>query len=382
MRKLKDLLASPSEIEFLASKQLFVDQEKFLNRLGNPAQQTLVDLLKAEHRPLLVYTGQQIYTDYYSSTLSKIMALRDIASHAPIPITPLLLWVDTDRSGSDKLITRIVWPHCEQYISISIAPPGAKKKETRYVEIDALILKKAIDRLGTYLFQTHPDTFTRKRYKHLRNLFIAGSIPTLRDFNHRLTQFLLQENLDFDPPFIFLSRVLSAGVLTDAVNQCLNNLPDLIAVFNEEIDRLELRNIFPQAKRLSSDYLPLNYSCPIDFQRVRLRHEIKNGEHLATGACECGQRFLFNLGSRILDASEIVETNRWSPDITLPMMLNDFVSGIIVGRSSALYGIILNSVIQRVFGKNPVPGLIPRALGEDNSTLRYDSLLYRYLTEK
>ena len=371
MREIKDLLAYPHEIEFLASQQLFVEPKDFLEQLRKPAQPALVNILKAEHCPSLVYMGQQIYTDYSLSTLSKVMTLRDIATQDRIRITPLLLWMDTDRSGSDKLISRIVWPRREQSISISIAPPGTKKREARYVEIDALVLKKAIDRLGTYLFETHPDAPTRKRYRRLRSLFVAEGISTLRDFNHRLTQFLFQENFDFDPPFVFVSNILNQGVITEAVNQCLNALPDMIAIFNEEIDALKRREISPQVKRLPNDYLPLNYSCPIDFQRIKLRHEIKGADHLATGVCGCGQRFFFNLGSGVLDASEIIETNRWSPDLTLPIFLNDFVSGVVLGKSSALYGIVLNNTIRRVFGKEPVPGLLPRALGQDNSWMRF-----------
>jgi hypothetical protein len=60
--------------------------------------------------------------------------------------------------------------------------------------------------------------------------------------------------------------------------------------------------------------------------------------------------------------------------------LNDLSSGVVAGKSSALYGIVLNEVLRTVLGKRPVPMLVPKALAQDGqSDGGVDSVLHRYL---
>jgi hypothetical protein len=59
--------------------------------------------------------------------------------------------------------------------------------------------------------------------------------------------------------------------------------------------------------------------------------------------------------------------------------LNDFVSGAVAGKSSALYGLVLNAVLEKALGKQPVPMVVPASLAKQRDLGTVDSLLYNYL---
>jgi hypothetical protein len=91
--------------------------------------------------------------------------------------------------------------------------------------------------------------------------------------------------------------------------------------------------------------------------------------------------YRFHLGQDRLSMAEIVPTQRWSPDVTLPLLMKGYVSGLVAGRSSALYGLVLNEVLTRVWGERPVPMLVPeRCKARADAPEQVDSLLYTYLT--
>ncbi len=381
MRTLMDLLNSSTGLRFLESNRIFVTPGEFVDRLRSPAQPDLVDFFGVRKDARPVYVGQQIYADYRQSVLNKISALQNLAKEESI--FPFLMWSDTDRAGSDKLIARIVWPDQDKTISISIAPPGTKDAEPRFIDLDTLQLQKAIDRLGTYLFQSATrKRETKSRYRQLRTLFLPERALTLSEFNRQLTHFLLDNHLEFNPRSIFISDIMNRGMITDAINICLNNIIDFIGVFNETVYSMMQMEIEPQVKPLAEDYLPLCYSCEVDNRRLKLHHRLDGTEHFAVGSCKCGADYSFYLGRKSLAIDELARTNRWSLDVSLPIFLNDLVSGVVAGKSSALYGIVLNQVLSKVLGKKAGPVLVPASLGAKENNLRhFDSLIYSYLTE-
>jgi len=78
---------------------------------------------------------------------------------------------------------------------------------------------------------------------------------------------------------------------------------------------------------------------------------------------------------------ELATTKRWSPDVCLPIFLNDVVSGWVAGRSSALYSMVFHDVLRKVLNKAPVPILVPQSLSRRESTPDlFDSLIYSYLS--
>jgi len=380
MRTLMDLLNSTEGLRLLESRGVFVAQNEFTDQLRSPVRSDLGDIFNIEKGAKLVYAAQQIYVDYRQSVLSKISVLQNLEKEEDI--FSLFIWSDTDRSGSDKLITKIVWPDRDRTVSIPIAPPGTKDVEPKFISLDTLQLQKAIDRLGTLLFQsTNIKQETKSKYRQLRILFLPERAVTLRDFNHQLVHFLLGNHLGWSPPSMFVSEIVNCGMITDAVNLCLNNIAGFISVFNESVYSLMEMEINPQVRPLAKDYLPLHYACEIDNKKIKLYHKIDGTDHYAVGTCKCGVDYRFFLGSKLLAIDELAATNRWSPDVSLPIFLNDLVSGHVAGKSSALYGLVLNEVLSKALGKKPVPVLVPKSLGvEENTPSQFDSLIYSYLT--
>lgn len=378
MQALTDLLKTPKGLRFLESRGVFVGQQEFKGQLRAPARPILADSLGAENKQL-VCSGQQLYVDYQYSVLSKILALQELEQDENL--FPFFMWVDTDRSGSDNLITKFAWPTNSKKGPIRIAPSGTQDIEERFVRLDATQLRSAIDKMGTHLRQSGVRRKTAKaKYLRLRALFDQDQDGrTLGDFNYQVTHFLLDGHLGFSPYSVMLSDMLRSGLVTDEVNQFINHLDGVVKVFNESVRSLRDVGIDPQVKPRNEDYLPLFYSCDVDDHRFRLHHEHNGGGHFAVGTCKCGEQYNFYLGGNTLSIEEIAQTNRWSPDVLLPAFFNDLVSGFVAGKSSALYLLVVNSVLRQVLGKEPVPILVPEGLARHPvARSRPDSLLYDF----
>ena len=182
---------------------------------------------------------------------------------------------------------------------------------------------------------------------------------------------------------LFRSRLVStlahAGLLSPALGQAVERIDEFVAVYNEAIDELIAAAIDPQVRPADDDYLPLHYACPKDDRRERLRHERRGGDHFAVSTCYCGEEYRFYLGGPHLAIDEILATDRWSADVTFLIYLNDLLSGMIPGRSSALYSLVLAQVTRRVLGGQPIPMLLPSELAS-SPPAGPDSLLHDYLT--
>lgn len=377
MRTLNELLNSPDGLRFLESKGVFVAQQEFREQLKTPAKPNLVDMLGLQDTKLIC-SGQQLYIDYRQSVLSKIQTLHDF-EHAS-DLFPFFLWMDTDRSGSDSLITKFAWPTSNKKGLIGIAPPGTKDIESRFVSLDESHLRSAMDKLVTHLLKSGEKRKAAKlKYKQLRAIFVRENPGVLSDFNHQVTYFLLNNHLGFSPYSVIISEVLNRGIVTDEVNLYINNLAGIVRVFNESVQSLIEQGIDPQVKPLHENYFPLFYSCEHDHQRLRLVHNIDGDDHYAVGACKHGHDYKFHLGTKHLSIAEIAQTNRWSPDVCMPAFFNDLVSGFVAGKSSTLYLIVINAVLRQVLDKSPVPILVPESLGQQERVPDpLDSLLYEY----
>jgi hypothetical protein len=88
---------------------------------------------------------------------------------------------------------------------------------------------------------------------------------------------------------------------------------------------------------------------------------------------------VFDLGRDGTDLAKLVATGRWSIDVSMPLHHNDLASGWVAGRSTALYGLAFNEVLERVFGRRPIPMLVPRDLPADSAP--EETLLVLWLTQ-
>ena len=384
MRTAKDLINSPEGIDFLISNGISLNPEEFVAQLEPPVNPSLSNFLGYGTTEKPVYAFQQVYIDVTLSMLDRITVLDELRQFEAV--SPIFLWIDTDRAGSDKVTTRIYWPHWGRRQSIPICPLATKDIESRFVELDRAQLETAIDKLGMYLVQSVNGSRSRaiatEKYERLSAIFLDNATDSLSEFNHRVSYFLLNEYAGLDPASVLVSEIIENELLTNEINLVLNQIDDVIRVFNQAIDALAQKGIYPVIKPLAECYLPLNYSCPSCQRRIRMQRENRVDDQYAVAYCRCGERYDFYLGNGILSTDELIQTGRWSPDVCLALLINDLVSGFVAGRSSGIYfGILMKEVLEKVLGKRRIPVLFPESLGLE-PPVQFDSLIYRYLAEQ
>ncbi len=380
---LKDLLASPHGVEFLASHGIFTEHEHFVASLQTPAQAGLTDPFGAAHQKP-VYALQQIYVDCTQSMLDRMALLARLEPEADC--FPFFLWIDTDLAGTDVLMLRLVWPLFEKKVSVRMSPAANDQLELRSIPIEIDRVQQALDKLDVYLSQSFTGRKkvargrAKARYEELKSAFLQQTTGTISELNHRVTYFLLQRQAQLNPVSMIVSDLLERELLTAEINVFLNHLDAAIDVFNQTVEDLWSRGIDPKVKPLEAHYLPLHVTCSDCRRRLRLRRETEGRDHYAVTRCKCGRTYRFYLGSRQLVMDEIAQGGQWSPDVCLTLFLNDFVSGYIAGGSSGIYyGLVMKEVLETVLHKPRVPVLLPQPAGAAEAV---DSLLYRYLMDQ
>jgi hypothetical protein len=387
MQVLADLLISEQGRDFLYSQAVFTNPVEFQAVLALPVQPELSQMLGGGSSTRLICSGQQVYLDYNTGVVSKISTLQALALEKDL--ATFFVWHDTDRSGSDPLITKFEWFMNNKSYPLKIAPPHQEEVELRLVKMDPALVQTNLEKLKNYLFQSHlPDKkLVTARFETLTTLFLKNSQSQLGQFNYELSTFLFEQRLGWNPPSMMLSRLIEQKMLNEGVNIVLNNLSGYIRVYNQAIVNLIHKGIDPIVRPLTEQYLPLFWSCEKDNRRLRLLHEVSKGEHYAVARCKCDSEYRFYLGKHSLSMDELAITQRWSPDVSLPIILNRQVSGFVMGKSSALYGLIMKEVLAKVLAQKPVPFLIPETLkniaaDKNGDKSEPDSLLYDYLSGK
>lgn len=380
MQTLPEFLNATENRRFLETNGVFVDRQAFEARLELPLKSDLAAEL-CQPPKKLVCSGQQIYVDYRQSVLGKIELLQELTRSNGT--CGFFLWLDTDRTGSDNLITKFAWPNFSKKGPITIMPARSREVEMRFVALDRPVLMSAIDKLETYLRQyAKPKPGAKERFMRLRSIFAEEDYPNLSAFNLRLTDFLLDDVYGYTPSALLLSDMLNHDDFVAEIELLVNNLPGVMAAFNQAVEAIAREGLDPQVRPLDEHYFPLFFSCRQDDQRLRLYHQVEGSDHFAMGRCRCGETYQFHLGRNELSIAEIVETNRWSPDVCFPIFLNDRVSGFVAGKSSGIYLMVLNAVMRQALDKSPVPVLVPPNFGAAAANSdQPDSLLYKYMTQ-
>lgn len=378
MRSLAELLASAEGRSFLEARGVVLDRATFVDRLSPPARAGLAELLGLASGVVPVYVAHQTHVDFRRSVVSKLRAARDLDGGR---LTAVMLWLDMDRIGSDKASTTITWPAADGNGAVRLVPHRLRNLESRFVPVEREQLEGVVAQLGAWIDGDARRTDgAHGRLGRLAAALLAEEPTTLARCTRSLASLLLHEQLAFDPPSAFVSTLADHGLLTDTLDDALNGIDDVVRVFNGAVDDLTGADVDPQVHPLADDYLPLNYACDRCGARRRLRHERGGDDHFAALDCSCGAVRRFHLGASELSLDELEGTGRWSTDVTLPVYLNDLAGGVVVGRSSALYGLVLNEVLEQALGRSPIPMLVPDDLADvlaDEPTV--DSVLYDYL---
>jgi hypothetical protein len=241
--------------------------------------------------------------------------------------------------------------------------------------MDPARLTDAVNRIEQLVRQMPEAKAMLMRFGKLRPLLEGGG--TLADFSRKLTDFLLAETLSFQPRPVLVSSLIALGALKAALETILNRQREFVAVFNERIQTLQSLGVAPQVKPLPEDYLPLFMPCPIDGRRLRLRLDRAGGTHFACATDSRGTEHRYKLGQGVLTMDQLDRQVRWSPDVTLPILVNDRYSGMVAGKSSALYMLAFREVMRKVMDTMPQPVLVPADW--DMFPGDFDSLIGAYL---
>jgi hypothetical protein len=374
MRSLVDLLRLPEGREFLEGRGVLLSEDAFVGGLGPPARNGLRDVVDIG-REHLVYAAHQLQCDYPLSVAEKLRTLGHVGGHDGV--APVTLWLDMDRTGSNKMNTTIVWPRGGA--SVRVAPQRFKDREPRFVPVERARLEEVAARLEQWARSLGNDGAI-DRHRRLAEALLSEDVVTLADANLRLTSVMLEGHLRLEVPSVLISDIAENALLTEAVDAAVADLDGFVAVFNSAVDSLVAANVDPQVRHLGDGYLPLRYSCDNCDARCTLVHRREGPDHFAETRCRsCGTEHRFHLGAGTPSAGEVIASGRWSMDVTLPALLNGLVSGVVVGRSSALYGLVLNEVVSKVLGGVPIPMLVPLRLSEVLEADSTGSLMFEYL---
>lgn len=379
MRSLEDLLATPGGRGWLADRGVVTDVRDFVARLRAPADPVLAERCGASPGSPLVYVGQQLLPDQGPAVVAKLRLLRRLA--VGTDIAPLLLWLDTDRAGSEPATMRVRIPG---YPSVGrLARRRYRDREIRFVPTDRTQLDDAVGVLRHGLTAVL-DRQRRRPALHRLDLLAQrlqdSSVTTLAACNLAITDVLVRDHLDLRAPARSVSELLGAGLLDGGVATALADPDRFRAVFDRAVRELRDAGIDPQVAERPDDRLPLHHSCADDLVRCQLFPSWEGDALVAAGTCPCGRTYRFPLGGPTRSVASLAATGRWSLDVTLPVFLAPLVSGVVAGRSSALYGLVLDRVLTDVLGGEPVPMLVPTPVGGAGA-LRSGSLLYDHLTD-
>lgn len=377
-----ELLSTSRGHKFLMSENIHTHPDSFQKALAPPADSCLTQTLGAA-KSALVYMHQQIYLDYRPSVLEKIFlldSLGDFNAGNGTAVQPVFVWIDTDRAASDKPACRFYWPFRGKARALKITSPSHKYLETRFARVEPLRTAMAFHHLADYVRHSlKPSGPPLARLEKLRESIVVNAPVALADYGLNLTQALFHLHLRIERPSVVLSDLLARGFLDNALETILEILPEFIAEYNDRITALRNFGIATSVGYLPPDYLPFFYSVPENGKRLRMHHAQVGKDHFATAVETSGRVHRFFLGTKRLCAQELTATGRWSPDVTLPILINDLFSGWIAGKSSALYALVFQDVLRKVLGKRPIPILVPTRLADPlPSTL--PCLLHDYVT--
>jgi hypothetical protein len=380
MRSLAELLSTPEGRSYLEERGIALDRASFAERLRPPRDDRLRELVRLPAETRLVYVAHQTHVDFSRSVVAKLRAARDLDAPATAAV---MLWLDTDRIGSDKAATTIALPGDGADGALRLVPHRLRNLEPRFAPVERERLEEVVDRLHRWVDDAAGDAraAAHARVARLAAALDGAGAPALAECNRALATVLLREHLGFEPRAAFVSTLAGRGLLSATVADALSRIEDVVRVFNAAVDELRAAGVDAQVRPLAGDYLPLNWACERCGARRRLHLERNGPDRHAAFACSCGAGRRFWLGSGELSLGELEATGRWSTDVTLPVYLNDLSSGVVVGRSSALYGLVLDRVLERVLGRRAIPMLVPEDLAEPREGDRpaADSLLRDYL---
>jgi hypothetical protein len=317
------------------------------------------------------FAGQQPYIDYYPAVLAKLDALEECSD------APFYAFADYAPLGSDPWMARTALPSASA--SDGLLPlkfyrsmQAQQGKDLRFVPPPAsAVLADLTEKLKGMITHTAKwlphESFSKKdAFARLRLLMIdyeeaRGRARNAGEFNS-LWSARVFHRLGFRLPIVSLSELLSSDELLPSIAATLavfiehNDL--FIESINEAMQFDEGGDLNFSSK--SPGHLPLALADPQSGVRRFLRLERSGADYLLVGTK--GMEEVFNVGRADVGALEELLrrlTGRWSLDVFAPLFLFRLgIAGIINGRGSIRYSLVLGHVMQRLFGESHAPNLL------------------------
>ncbi len=317
------------------------------------------------------FGGQQPYVDYYPAVLAKLDALEAcggpafyaFADHAPLGSDPWLARTEMPCVGMAEGLLRF---HVHRPVRRHLG------KDLRFVPPPApAVLADLTEKLKGMIALTAktlpPGDFDRKAaFERLRRLTFDFEEARCRarnagEFNSFWSARLFAR-LGFRLPLLPLSRLLAREELLPEVAETLAVFVRRNALFAESMAEVlrsaDLRELHWSLK--APGHVPLAVTDPETGLRHALRLERRGSDAWLVSTGGGGEAFNLGLG----DAGAIEEllhrlAGRWSLDVFVPLFLFRLgVGGIVNGRGSIRYSLMLAHVYARLFGEPHPPNLL------------------------
>ena len=318
------------------------------------------------------FGGQQPYVDYYPAVLAKLDALEACQSGA------FYAFADYAPFGSDPWMARTQMPSvsaCDGLLRLHFhrAMQTHQGKDLRFVPPpDAAVMADVAEKLKgmiTHTARRLPQASFPKKAAYARLRLLLQDYEAARcrarhagEFNSFWSARVFHR-LGFRLPLVSLSDLLAQDELIPTVAATLAVFIEHNDLFVESVTEA-LR--FDDGNQLnfsakSSGHVPLALADPQSGVRRGLRLTRRGADWLLTSGAGAEDE-TFNIGRA--EAGTLTEllhrlAGRWSLDVFAPIFLFRLgVAGIINGRGSIRYSLVLAHVFERLFGERHVPNLL------------------------
>jgi hypothetical protein len=313
----------------------------------------------------IAFAGQQPYVDYYPAVPVKLDALDAcggasffaFADYAPLGSDPWMSRTELPSVAAADGVLRLAFVHSLR---------AWHGRDLRFVPPpDAAMLALIAEKLkGLITVAALQATFAKsKAYARLGELMrdyeeARKRAHSLGEFNAIASARLFQR-LGFSLPFISLSDLLARDELLPSIAETLAVFIRERTLVAEAVDEAMAYDARGELHfmRKAPDHVPLAIAGADDGIRRAVRLAINGGDHLLVAGSET-----FNAGRA--DAVSLIALlrqlrGRWSLDVFAPLFLFRLgVAGIVNGRGSIRYSLVLGHVMQRVFGERHPPNLL------------------------
>ena len=333
------------------------------------------------------FAGQQPYVDYYPAVLAKLDALEEC------PSASFYAFADYAPLGSDPWMARMALPSVgavDGLLSFNFHRPtrAQQGKDLRFVPPPTpAVLAELAEKLKGMITHTAKwlpqESFSKKlAFARLRLLLDDYNEARCRAGNagefNSLWSSRVFHRLGFRLPFVSLSELLASDELLPSIAATLAVFIKHNDLFIESINEALLFDDGGDLnfKRKEPRHVPLSLADPQSGVRHSLRLERRGADYLLV--CAKGTEEVFNIGQA--DGGALEELlrrlkGRWSVDVFAPLFLFRLgVAGIINGRGSIRYSLVLAHVMKRLFGERHPPNLLcscsPKLTGPFVSAVR------------